>query len=143
MNHNLLLVGISMLVLTSCIALPIPHERPLSPYYFGTVTDADTGKPIEGVVVRVGGNLYSKAPIPGESKTDPSGHYEAVARENATWYVLIAGPADGTCGGSLLFMHPEYEMRLERTEQASAGGRDGMCTGVKRQLDVSLKKKSI
>lgn len=143
MKPKLLNTGIACLVLSGCIALPIPHERQLSPLYFGTVTDAETGRPIEAVVVSVSGNLHSEHPIPGETKTDAAGHYQVVAKEKASWFVLIAGPTDGNCGGSLLFMHPNYEMKMERTDQVSAGGVDGICHGVKRQLNVSLKPKRI
>lgn len=143
MNPKLLGIGIAFLILSGCIALPIPHERQLSPLYFGTVTDAETGKPIEAVVVTVSGNLHSERPIPGETKTDVAGGYRVVAKEKASWFVLIAGPADGSCGGFLLFVHPNYEMKMERTDEATAGGADGMCTDVKRQLDVSLKPKGI
>lgn len=143
MNLKLLSAGMTSFLLVGCIALPIPHERRLSPLYFGAVTDADTGKPIESVVVRVGGYIHSKQPRNTESKTDSLGNYEAGITENAFWYVLIAGPADGSCGGSVTFVHPEYEMKVERTDQARGGGVDGMCTGVKLRLDVSLKKKGI
>lgn len=143
MNLKLLSCGIVPLMLVGCIALPIPHERRLSPLYSGTVTDADTGKPIESVVVSVRGYIYSEKSSNAESMTDSSGNYEIGSTEKAFWYVFIAGPADGSCGGSVMFVHPEYEMKVEHTDQASGGGVDGMCTGVKRRLDVSLNKKGI
>jgi hypothetical protein len=43
------LLAISVLLLSGCILLPIPHEQWLSPRFTGTVTDADTGTPLQGV----------------------------------------------------------------------------------------------
>lgn len=128
-------------MLSSCVALPIPHERRLSPLYFGHVTDADTGKPIESVVISVGGSLPSKEPIPSEAKTDSSGYYEAEAKDRTLWFVVSMGTPVAACGGTILFLHPEYEMRLERTHNPGAGAGSDLCAGVEHRLDVSLKKR--
>lgn len=127
-------------MLGSCIALPIPHERGLTPLYYGTVTDSESGKPIELVTVNVGAHASSKQPLHTETKTDSSGLYEIRLTERVRWFILIPG-GDGYCGGSLLFVHPDYESSFFQSGQTRPSGSDGPCTNAKQQLDVSLRKK--
>lgn len=133
------LVMLTAILTASCVALPFPHERRLSPLYFGVVTDAETGSPIGSVGVYVGPKAYSKDDS-NVVRTDASGYFEAVSTEKAYWYVFIAAPAVGACGGTLLFAHPDYEMKLEQTGEATVGGVDGPCTGKKRRVDVTLRR---
>lgn len=140
-NATSLTTGASVLLLSSCIAVPIPHERQLTPLYYGTVTDASTGAPIESVTISVSPISRVGRSSTAETKTDAFGRYEIAVTENATWFVLIAGPAEGSCGGVLLFAHPGYELVQRETSEFRSGGVDGVCRGSKKQVDVSLKKK--
>ncbi len=42
-----------ILLLSGCVFLPIPHDRLVTPLYYGRVTDAETGAPVGGVAVTV------------------------------------------------------------------------------------------
>ena len=144
---RLILVGATLLTLSGCIALPIPHERRITPLYQGKVTDAVTGQPIESVNVSVRTPHFIKnedtgLPLEAETKTDASGYYEIGVTKKEIWFVFFLGPAEGSCGGTVLFSHPTYEPHEMQTDQFRGAAVDGMCTGAKEKRNVSLKRKS-
>ncbi|WP_148665437.1 carboxypeptidase-like regulatory domain-containing protein [Sulfurifustis variabilis] len=142
-NVTIVSAAVSIFGLSSCIAVPIPHERKLTPHYYGTVSDASTGAPIEFVTVSVAPISHVDRSISAETKTDLSGHYEISIVEKAKWFVLMAGPAEGNCGGILLFLHPDYDIALRETSEFRGGAIDGACRGAKSRVDVSLTRKTL
>jgi Flp pilus assembly protein TadD len=64
----------------------------------GTVTDKNTGKPIEGAVVTVGVPSGNTPPI--VSKTDAKGHWSALGLTSGTWFVDVVAPGYQTTRGT-------------------------------------------
>lgn len=131
-------------LLSGCIALPIPHDRPRTPLYTGMVTDISTKTPIESVVVTVVdlNPLRGDTPSQIHTKTDPTGHYEAQVTMSSSWFVLLFLPAHGYCQGRLVFSHPEYESVTRETSQPETSVYNGTCTFTKVKLDVQLTRRS-
>jgi hypothetical protein len=139
MNVGVLFVIITTLTLTGC-ALPIPHQRPLSPIFHGEVKDAETGKPIENVDVWVWGrSTGSTGRSTASGRTDASGRYRVGVVEQATWFVILFPlPAEGACSGFAVFTHPEYEEGSVAAGWVGTAMFDGPCGRVRR--DVKLKR---
>ncbi len=130
--------------LSGCIALPIPHERKLSPLFFGQVIDEDSRQPIEGVEIEATSLSHSSEtdqPQKNKISSNANGDYEISVTEKANWFVIIGLPVDSLCGGSLLFSHPSYEPRSHRASMMVPRGGNAQCWRVKYEYDVSLKKK--
>jgi hypothetical protein len=99
-------------VLTGC-ALPIAHERALTPVFYGTVLDAETSAPVEAVRIEVTDTTgFGRGSAVGYS--DAAGKYKVGVVEQASWYFVIAPlPGWGICFGEAVFTHPKYETHSE------------------------------
>ncbi len=111
--------------------------------YYGRVTDANTGAPIEGVAVTV--TALWADPKTGDTvqittTTDELGEYEVAIMERASWFYIFLGPIEGICGGKVNLVHPDYEPKEFKTSAFDGGPIDGVCTGKKHQQNVQLGK---
>jgi len=137
----LLFVLTSLLV--GCVAVPVPHERQVTPLYFGKVSDADSNVPIKDAKIII--KSIRKNPETNkfqfiEARTDKDGNYKVGITENAIWFILWFGPAEGYCGGTLIFEHKGYQTQEYRTKKFGGAAVDGVCTGRKIKHDVLLQK---
>jgi len=142
--RSFLVVFLASLValMSGCIPLPIPHDRALSPQFYGQVTD-DSGSPIQGAVVRAvagdGDVVVENENQPlATSQTDERGFYRVGVTERDSWYFLFFGAADGLCSGTLTVTHPSYEEQSFKVQRFSTAY---PCNGFKVQQDIVLKRK--
>jgi len=135
---------LSLATLSGCIALPIPHDRQISPEFFGVVTDSQTGLPIEGAVVTVTRPPYHSAsedvdPFSASATTDANGRYRVRVITASTWYVLFLGPAEGTCSGTIAVSNRSYQSETSSTSAFRGAAVDGMCNGYSVERNFQLK----
>ena len=139
-------ITISLVILLSgCIALPIPNDRRKTPLYYGKVQDSASQSPIQDVLVKVETfsiDSETEAPIINTTKTDENGHYEIGAVEESGWYVLYLGPAEGICGGKVTFSHPDYDTYQYHTETFTGAAVNGACNGEEQERNVLLSRKT-
>ena len=85
MKLRILWVLFVCMTVHACVLLPIPHRRPLSPVFWGSVIDADSQEPITNarivVVDRFRGGTMTDS-------SDDAGQYEVGVTERATWFVI-------------------------------------------------------
>jgi hypothetical protein len=143
MRHPLLFVV--PLLLSGCIALPIPHARQISPEFYGVVTDAQTGAPVLGAELSVSiaaprgaGNSTSTT-----TTSAADGKYRIKVEEHSTWYILLVGPAEGFCEGELSVSHPAYEAQTTTASQLRGAALNGTCNGYKVERNIQLKRKPV
>lgn len=133
----------SIFLLSGCVFLPIPHDRRVTPLYYGRVTDADTGAPIGGVAVTVTAlwaDPKTGDTVQATATTDELGEYEVAITERASWFYIFFGPIEGICGGKVNLAHPDYEPKEFKTSVFDGAPIDGVCTGKKHQRNVQLKR---
>lgn len=134
---------IVVLALTGCIALPVPHDRQISPEFFGIVTDAETGLPIAGAQLKVSlsprGKTDQESSAVATSGTD--GSYRVRINESTIWYVIVLGPAEGFCAGKLSVSHPDYEPTSDQSSQFRGAAVNGQCHGHKVERNVQLRRR--
>lgn len=145
MKPNPALLLSSTILLSSCIILPVPHDRAISPVFFGQVKDKETGLPVKNATISVSAHLLSLSKdttVPTVSTTtDENGFYRAGVTKHENWFVLFVGPAEGTCGGTVTVAHNDYEQFSYEVSQFRGAAVNGMCTGFEIERNVSLKKK--
>lgn len=130
--------------LSGCIALPIPHDRQLSPEFYGVVTDIESGAAISGVEMKVSIADPRGTGIKTSSvTTGVDGKYRVSFEERATWYILIAGPAEGSCYGNLSATHPGFEAQSISSSEFRGAAVDGVCSGYEVQRNIQLKRKAV
>lgn len=138
------LITLSLVIfLSGCIALPIPHDRRVTPMYSGKVIDFDSRIPIKGVVVKVETLIPDREtgiPYTATTMTNEEGYYELGAVERSVWYILWFGPAEGVCGGKVTFTHPEYNTYQYDTQIFTSAAMDGVCTLKEHERDVLLSR---
>ena len=138
------LISFSVLFLAGCVAVPIPHDRQVTPLYYGKVVDAKTLSPIENVTITLRSlrkNPDTNQALSVKTKTDKNGQYKIKITESAIWYVIWIGPAEGLCGGKLIFEKPGYKTHEHQSKKFGAAVLDGSpCTMISQQYDVSLEK---
>lgn len=140
MNPRVALL-LSGTVLSSCIMVPVPHDRPVSPVFYGQVRDEATGLPVKGATLRVFAYVNGAEGPTATAQTDESGHFEVGAVERSNSYtVLLLAPAEGQCSGTLVVSHPEYKVRFVEVSEFRSANVNGVCTGLKVKRDVSLKR---
>jgi hypothetical protein len=132
--------------LSGCVILPIPHNRRMTPLYHRTVVAADDGRPLPAVSVkaesRVPGSHTHEA-FEALTQSDEEGHYQVAAVRHSNWFfVWFLSPFEGPCDGMLTFSHPRYETLVYESTVFSAANIDGVCTGVKHEKNVRLKKRT-
>lgn len=143
MSKRILALSVIPIMLGGCIALPIPHERRVSPLFEGRVTDAATGLPVAGATVTVTPQSTRPNSIVTTASvvTDAAGNFSVAATEDASWYFVIAGPAEGVCGGALEVTHPGYERWADRAQAFRGAAVDGTCSGFVVTRNISLRGK--
>ena len=126
----------SVLLLSGCILLPIPHEQWLSPRYHGVIMDADTGKPLGGVQVTLRGYRYAEEEIGSVvARSDDTGHYSVVASRRSNWLPIWLGPAEGTQEGTVIFEHDGYV-----ATEVKQGRFTGAMSRTEFEVDVRLQQ---
>ena len=130
-------------LLTGCIALPIPHDRPVTPVYAGTVQDSGTNEPISNVLVTVESdytNPKTGNPYNATTRTNADGYYEVGATEHGKWYFITLLPLEGYCSGKVTFTHPGYQAYKYNTRRFQSGALNGSCTQEKVERNVLLSR---
>lgn len=139
MKHHIatILLGISVLLCSGCIFLPVPHEQHLSPLFTGVIVDADTGKPLDGVKITLRGYRFGEEEVgPVVARSDKLGRFSVLASRHTNWLPIWLGPAEGVQGGTLLFECDGYISTEEkRSVFTGASGRTAF------ELSVRMKKK--
>jgi hypothetical protein len=107
--------------LSGCMALPIPHERAVTPVIEGVISDARTGAPIGGAMIRAtpdvgGGGEYEGNLVTTTATSDEQGRFRVLATEKAQWmYVLLL--LEGGCRGKYVVTKDGYRpLTLEPAE---------------------------
>lgn len=126
------------LLLQGCIALPIPHDRAISPMVSGLVRSQASGEPVADATVTITSHTGSAA-----TKTDREGRYSVGIYERASWFVLVLAPAEGFCEGALAIEHPAYEPASVKISEFRGAAVDGKCRGYRREENVLLQPKRI
>lgn len=143
MHTGLRIVLALIAFLTGCVALPIPHDRPVTPAISGTVRDFETGAPIVGARIEVTERPLSSKPDPARASTtsDSDGKFFLRATERATWYVIVfLAPYEGTCSGQFSVTHREYETVSFEVGYFDAANFDGVCSSRPEHRDVILRR---
>jgi len=130
-------VFVVALPLSGCIALPIPHDRQVSPEFYGVITDVDSGARVSGAEVAV----VSESGM-SKASTAADGMYRVKAEKHSTWYVLFLGPWEGGCSGDLSVAHPDYETQSTSASEFRGAAANGVCSGYKVERNIQLKRKS-
>ena len=144
MRANAVAAAVTAL-LQGCIAVPIPHDRAISPQFYGRVTDAQTGTPLvdASVTAAVSSSVDREDQLERPKvmvRTDEHGLFAVGVVERANWFVVFLGPAEGSCSGFLFVEHPGYVPGFVRVDEFR-GGSDGVCTGFKVERNIALKRR--
>ena len=129
------LVFLMPLFFVGC-ALPVPHQRALTPVFQGKIVDAETDQALANVRIEVVGGYPTRS---ASGKSNAKGAYSLGVKEYSTWYFIRPVLSEGLCSGKITFSHPDYEEKFFSEARISAAAIDGPCGSVK--LDVRLQKK--
>lgn len=136
------LLSLIIASLLGCVALPIPHEREITPIFSGSISDAETGHPIEGVNITLK-TLWdnpNQKPIEKSVLSDKNGNYKIGLNEHDFWYEIWLIPLEGYCGGILTFSRKDYIPQNIEKKKFGGGAIDSICNSYKVELPVSLQK---
>ena len=136
MKLRILWVVFVCMTVHACVLLPIPHRRPLSPLFWGSVIDADSQEPVTNARIVVV-DRFRGGTMAGSS--DDAGQYEVGVTERATWFVIWPPLFEGLCTGTISVTHPEYEPQAHDRSWSRTWIFDTPCRRVK--LDVQMKKR--
>jgi hypothetical protein len=141
MKHPLL--PLIPFLLSGCIALPIPHERQISPEFYGVVTDASTGAPVVGaeVSVSIPASRSTGTTASSVTTTTTDGKYRVKVEEHSAWYIIFVSPAEGMCDGELSVSHPAYDTQSTTASQFRGAAYNGMCNGYKVERNLQLRRR--
>jgi hypothetical protein len=112
------------------MALPIPHERAVTPVVEGIISDARTGAPIGGAMIRatpdVGGGEYKWNLVTTTATSDEQGRFRVLATEKAKWmYVLLL--LEGGCGGKYVVTKDGYQPLTFKAYEFGSAAFNGSC----------------
>lgn len=113
-----------------CIILPTPQEFWHSGQHEGVVLDADSGAPLEGVIVRL-------QRVPDISTvSDAAGHFSLGPVLRNSKVVLLLAPSETACIDILNVEHPGFRPEVLRKE--SLYPESGNCQGVHFYSEVRM-----
>jgi hypothetical protein len=127
------------IMLTGCIALPIPHQHPYSPALSGTVIDAQTSAPVVGAEVRLEGTTISP-PLVSTVRASSDGRFSVIASRRALWLPLWFGPAEGFCTATATVSAPGYEPQTKDFRRFWGASGTGVCGDYEETWSVLLSK---
>jgi hypothetical protein len=99
-------------LLSGCIALPVPHERYVTPNVSGVVRYAATQEPVAGATVTISsdGGLGNSKPSCAAVLSDAQGKFLVGTTERAKcWYLILLAPFEGFCIGKIAASHPNFD----------------------------------
>jgi hypothetical protein len=132
-----LLLGVSMMALSGCIFLPVPHEEWLSPRFSGTVVDAESDRPLDGVKITLSSYRHAEAEVGAiVGHSDAAGRYSILASRHSIWTPIWLGPAEGIQGGIVRFERDGYVVAEVKKEVFT-----GAMSRTQFEVNVRLKKK--
>ncbi len=128
-----------MSILSGCIALPIPHDRPFSPFISGEVRAKSTWQPIPNATVTL---LATTLAVKDETSTatDATGKFEAQVTHRKIWMPFFFGPAEGFCTSSVTISAPGYKSETHEFHSFGAASGKGVCAGAREILNVVLEE---
>lgn len=130
--------AVCAVLLSGCVALPIPNNVQTSPRVHGTVTDASTGRPLADVVVSISDSSLGAGRVMSV-RTGPDGKYDVGTRMRQTWFVISFLPGDVFGGVSIWYDRLGYgAVEARRTYTRGALGR-GRYQGVVYKIDMRMK----
>jgi len=116
--------------LSGCVALPIPHQRPLTPVVEGVVTDSTTKAPIGGATVTASTAIgsASRPETSVEVKTDELGRFSVVVTEKSYWmFLVLLAPFEGFCNGVVTVTKPGYKPARTEIQWFAPSNFNGPC----------------
>lgn len=133
MMLKLTITIVTGILLSGCIALPIPHENWDTPKLRGNVFDAETKNPVAGVSVRL-------VDYPSqETITNENGYFELEPIKNRKiWLVYPLVAVDAVCGTNIEFSRTGYATKIKYVGDwtSAAWG----CTDVQYGTGIHLEK---
>src|SRR5438105_3881712 len=117
LNWRSTLAAALMAPLGGCILLPIPSDIPLTGAHKGRVSDAMTGKPLEGVRI----SFVDHAEVP--TVTDANGEFLlAPVTQHRNWTgILLLAPVESYCEDKVAFDKKGYRQFVARKADAHPG----------------------
>ena len=134
---RLLCAAAANLVLNGCIALPISHDRLVTPVVEGKVTDARTSSPIPDVAISV---ISDRTGAKGIVRSDADGRFRILGTEPGEWMVLVLlAPYEGFCEGKYTVAHSAYKSFTFEHSYFGPANFNGVCSAsvvVKRDIQL-------
>jgi len=128
-------VSVTGVLLSGCVAFPIPHDRLATPVVEGTVVDSRTKAPVAGARITVA-STYGGAHATVTS--DASGKFRAYASTQASWYYFTLLNIEGVCEGQFSVESDGYRASAFTAKYFNWGGIDGLCSSTPIQRSVEL-----
>ena len=142
-------LAVAALVLSGCIALPIPHDRQVTPLLAGRVIDSATGKPVVNARVLVTSPLpassaASSASASAEATTDADGQFQLAAYQRGQWYtVVLFAPIEGFCTGDFTITREGYKTVTFTEQYFFPANVNGVCMARPVSRVISLEPASL
>jgi len=136
------------LVLSGCIALPIPHDRQVTPLLAGRVIDNVTGNPVVNARVRVtapssASSAASSGSATAETTTDADGQFQLAAYQRAQLYtVVLLAPFEGFCTGDFTVTREGYKTVTFTEQYFFPANFNGVCVARPTSRVIRLERAS-